>query len=129
VPKAHSPAAPRARARPVITTSGVVVNSVQEYWSGAVQGYTPAQTVLFDGQVQTGCGVADSSVGPFYCPLDHTVNLDPGFFRELAVEFKAPGDFAQAYVLAHELGQRLEGGTQRVRGTTRGLVVHTGHVR
>ena len=65
----------------------------------------------------SGCGPASSASGPFYCPLDHTVYLDPGFFRALAVEFHAPGDFAQAYVLAHELGhhvQTLTGITQQV---------------
>jgi predicted metalloprotease len=101
-----------------------VVNSVQEYWSGALQGYQPAQTVLFDGQVSTGCGFADSSVGPFYCPGDGTVYLDLGFYDDLRTRFGAQGGrFAEAYVLAHEYGhhvQDLLGTNDRVGGDREG---------
>jgi uncharacterized protein len=99
-----------------------VVDDVQTTWqkqfSRAGERYTPADLVLFTDATGTGCGDATSEVGPFYCPLDQTVYLDLGFFRELRRSFGAPGDFAEAYVVAHELGhhvQNLLGVTQRVR--------------
>jgi|SRR5690606_19140354 len=70
--------------------------------------YVEPQLVLFDGVVQSDCGVAQSAVGPFYCPLDQQVYLDLSFFRELNERFGAPGDFAQAYVVAHEVGHHVQ---------------------
>ena len=72
---------------------------------------------LFTGQTDSGCGFASAAVGPFYCPADEKVYIDLGFYRELAERFKAPGDFARAYVLAHEVGhhvQKLLGTSERV---------------
>jgi len=95
-----------------------VVNSVQEYWSGAVRGYRPAETVLFEGQVATACGNATSAVGPFYCPADEHVYIDLGFYNDLTDELGAQGgQFAEAYVVAHEYGhhvQHLLGTDERV---------------
>jgi len=86
-----------------------VVNSVQEYWSGAIRGYRNAETVLFDGQVATGCGTATSAVGPFYCPADEHVYIDLGFYDELTNELGAEGgQFAEAYVVAHEYGHHVQ---------------------
>ena len=86
-----------------------VVNSVQEYWSGAVRGYRPAQTVLFDTQVATACGNATSAVGPFYCPADEQVYIDLSFFGELVDRLGARGgQFAEAYVVAHEYGHHVQ---------------------
>jgi len=86
-----------------------VVNSVQEYWGGSVRGYRTAETVLFDGQVATGCGTATSAVGPFYCPADEHVYLDLSFYDELTNELGAKGgQFAEAYVLAHEYGHHVQ---------------------
>jgi predicted metalloprotease len=79
--------------------------------------YEEPVLVLFDGAVQSTCGFASAAVGPFYCPNDHKVYLDLSFFRDLDRRFGAPGDFAQAYVIAHEVGhhvQTLLGVSERV---------------
>lgn len=71
--------------------------------------YEPPKMVLFSQQVQTGCGVAPSAVGPFYCPADHTVYLDPTFFEELDQKLGgSKAEFSQAYVIAHEIGHHVQ---------------------
>jgi hypothetical protein len=70
--------------------------------------FAPAKLVMFTGRVQSGCGIADAGAGPFYCPLDKTVYIDPTFYEELKRRFGAPGDFAQAYVIAHEFGHHIQ---------------------
>ena len=80
--------------------------------------YRDPTLVLFSGAVQSACGFAQAAVGPFYCPADHKVYLDLSFFRDLRDRFGAPGDFAQAYVIAHEVGhhvQSLLGISERVQ--------------
>ncbi len=89
-----------------------VLDDVQGFWDGhfaeAGRDYPEAELVLFRDGVQSGCGFASSATGPFYCPLDSKAYLDVAFFRELTDRFGAPGDFAQAYVLAHELGHHVQ---------------------
>jgi predicted metalloprotease len=89
------------------------VNSIQDYWVDALpasfgEQYKPAKTVLFSNAVRTGCGNADSGVGPFYCPADDHVYIDLTFYRVLADQLGAPGEFAQPYVLAHEYGHHIQ---------------------
>jgi predicted metalloprotease len=70
--------------------------------------FAPAKLVMFTAQVRSGCGMANAGAGPFYCPLDRTVYIDPTFYDELKRRFGAPGDFAQAYVIAHEFGHHIQ---------------------
>ena len=90
-----------------------VVNSVQKFWNGVFANsnrrYAYVDTVFFTGQVQTGCGYASSAVGPFYCPADHLVYIDLGFFDELQSRFGVgAAPFTQAYVIAHEYGHHVQ---------------------
>jgi len=89
-----------------------VLDDAQGFWKQEFQAagkpYQRAKLVLFRNQVSSGCGLASSDTGPFYCPLDQKVYIDLGFFDELNRRFKAPGDFAQAYVLAHEIGHHIQ---------------------
>jgi uncharacterized protein len=91
---------------------GFVVDDVQQSWTrtfaNSDKPYEPTTLVIFEQATQTGCGVGSSQTGPFYCPLDRKVYLDLGFFRELRSRFGAPGDFAQAYVIAHEFGHHVQ---------------------
>jgi predicted metalloprotease len=99
-----------------------VLDDAQQTWAKILPkegvAYQDAKLVLFRDGVQSGCGQAETEMGPFYCPLDEKVYIDLGFYDELRDKFGAPGEFAQAYVLAHELGhhvQRLEGIDERMR--------------
>jgi predicted metalloprotease len=105
-----------------------VVNSVQKFWDGVFtrsnRRYSYADTVFFTDQVQTGCGVANSQVGPFYCPVDKLVYIDLGFFDELQSRFGVgAAPFTQAYVIAHEYGHHVQdqlGVLDAIRGDRQG---------
>jgi uncharacterized protein len=96
-----------------------VVDDAQNTWQQVLGNqYRRAKVVVFRGRTATACGVGQSAMGPFYCPADEKVYVDLGFYDELRRRFGAPGDFAQAYVIAHELGhhvQHLRGIDARVR--------------
>ncbi len=99
-----------------------VLDDVQGTWEKAFpvagKSYRHTKLVLFTDNVRSGCGFAETAMGPFYCPEDEKVYIDLGFYRELRERFGAPGDFAQAYVIAHEIGhhvQKILGLSERVR--------------
>src|SRR5512139_726483 len=90
----------------------VVLADTEDAWNEAFRRmgktYRPPTLVLFSQAVESACGIAGSAVGPFYCPLDQKVYLDLSFFGDLKARFGAPGDFAQAYVIAHEVGHHVQ---------------------
>lgn len=102
--------APRNDPAKVAVTKTVthIQGTWQDIFRQAGREYEVTKVVLFEGGVSTGCGAASSEVGPFYCPADHKVYLDLGFFEDLSARFGAPGDFAQAYVIAHEFGHHVQ---------------------
>lgn len=83
-------------------------NMWEQQFTDAGKNYNRTKMVLFSGRVTSGCGPASSGMGPFYCPADSKVYIDLGFFDELATRFGAAGDFAQAYVIAHEVGHHVQ---------------------
>ncbi len=100
----------------------VVLADTEDTWNAILPKYgvqyTEPKLILFNDVVQSGCGMAQAAMGPFYCPLDQNVYIDLSFYRDLSQRFGAPGDFAQAYVIAHEVGhhvQNLVGTAEKVR--------------
>src|ERR1700719_5278678 len=110
--------------QPLVQFVSFVLDDTQKTWEQilpqqAGRPYRHAKLVLFRNYTQSGCGGAESATGPFYCPQDEKVYIDLGFYDELKQRFGAPGEFAQAYVVAHELGhhvQNLLGIDRKVRG-------------
>jgi uncharacterized protein len=119
-----APAADDPQAQFVAAVLGSTEDSWRRLFAQNGGTYQDPVLVLFDGSVRSACGLASSAVGPFYCPGDHKLYLDLSFFRELAQRFGAPGEFAQAYVIAHEVGhhvQTLRGISARVQQSRRQL--------
>jgi predicted metalloprotease len=85
-----------------------VLKSTENVWSELLPEYTPPRLILFTDSVVSGCGSASAAMGPFYCPADQKVYIDPTFFDELANRHRASGDFAQAYVISHEVAHHLQ---------------------
>ena len=110
------PQQPADSARPASETDrfvAKVLRTTERSWETIFtneigQPYQPPRLVLFTGNVQSACGAAQSAMGPFYCPADGKVYLDQSFFDELSRRFGAPGDFAAAYVIAHEIGHHVQ---------------------
>ncbi len=115
-PEAAAPAQQAERRlaaeRKLEATAVASFNDVQRTWESTLArsraGYRDAKLVLFWDQTRSGCGQAGAEMGPFYCPADEKVYMDLGFYRELAARFGAPGEFAQAYVVAHEVGHHVQ---------------------
>jgi hypothetical protein len=105
-----------------------VLGSTEQVWGGIFERssaqYRPPTLVLYDGAVRSACGMGQSAMGPFYCPGDEKLYLDLSFFRDLQARFRAPGDFAQAYVIAHEVAHHV----QRLTGSFRRLEQAQGRV-
>ena len=101
----------------VVANSCRVLASTEDTWgqifSQSGSRYEPPRMVVYNRDTDTQCGQGQAAMGPFYCPLDHKIYIDPEFFRELAQRHGAPGDFAQNYVIAHEVGHHI----QTVTGT------------
>src|SRR6478736_3418746 len=108
------PENPRQKAaeQPMVEFVSFVLDDVQKTWTATLPKYGAryqrAKLDLFHDVINSACGTAQSATGPFYCPEDAKVYLDLGFFQELKDRFGAPGEFAQAYVIAHELGHHVQ---------------------
>jgi len=116
-PQVRSPQAGSAEDPEMVEFMEAVLGDTEDTWNEIFaqngENYVEPKLVLFSDTVQSGCGVAQSASGPFYCSRDQTVYIDLTFYRELRNRFQAPGDFAQAYVIAHEVGHHV----QNVTGT------------
>src|SRR5438105_9383429 len=109
---ASAPPGPPAQSDPQVDFVRAILGDTEDFWSAelAKRGgrYQPPKLTLFHGQVASACGFASAAMGPFYCPGDERVYLDLRFFQELTQRFGAPGDFARAYVIAHEIGHHVQ---------------------
>jgi len=109
---APAPGKPASLSDPQHQFVSSVLGSTEDVWGSyfqaAGQRYEQPKLLLFHGRTRSGCGAAEESMGPFYCPADHRVYLDLDFFKEMDTRFHAKGDFARAYVIAHEVGHHVQ---------------------
>lgn len=112
--EASAPYKPSAEDEELADFSATILASTEDVWNRLIQNYREPTLVLFTNSVSSACGSASSATGPFYCPGDEKLYLDLSFFRDMERELNAPGDFAQAYVIAHEVGHHV----QKIMGIT-----------
>lgn len=105
---------PTAEDEELAQFSATILGNTEDVWNKLLNNYREPTLVLFTGSVSSACGSASSSTGPFYCPGDEKLYLDISFFDDMERRLNAPGDFAQAYVIAHEVGHHI----QKIMGTT-----------
>ncbi len=116
--QSSQPYVPSPQEEELAQFSATVLGDTEDVWNQLIQNYREPTMVLFTGYVQSACGGASSATGPFYCPADEKLYLDLSFFSDMAKKLNAPGDFAQAYVIAHEVGhhvQKLMGISEKVQ--------------
>jgi predicted metalloprotease len=99
---------PTAKDEELADFSATILASTEDVWNGLLNNYREPTLVLFTGSVTSACGSASSATGPFYCPGDEKLYLDLSFFDDMERRMNAPGDFAQAYVIAHEVGHHIQ---------------------
>lgn len=108
----HKPVTTSPQENTLADFVSVVLGDTEDTWQALFKAegktYQDPLLVLFSGAVQSACGFAQAAVGPFYCPADHKVYIDLSFYRDLKERYHAPGDFAQAYVIAHEVGHHVQ---------------------
>ena len=111
-PQATAPTPAASANDPQVDFVRAILGETEDVWGAYFRNtgrtYVRPRLVLFSGQVASACGFASSASGPFYCPGDQKVYIDLSFYRQLATEFGAPGDFARAYVIAHEVGHHVQ---------------------
>ena len=107
--------------------SATILANTEDIWNQIIPNYREPKLVIFTGSVNSACGSASSSTGPFYCPGDEKLYIDLSFFQEMERKLNAPGDFAQAYVIAHEVGHHIQNitGMNRKVQAMRGKVSQT----
>jgi hypothetical protein len=99
---------PTVKEKELAEFTATILANTEDVWNEELQNYREPTLVLFTGSVSSACGLASSATGPFYCPADEKLYIDLSFFEEMERKLNAPGDFAQAYVIAHEVGHHIQ---------------------